>query len=58
MEEELKILKAEYLSNQWLDFPKILNLSLGDQTKIIKECLKGRRPPTEEDIRGKKTSTC
>ena len=34
MEEELKIFKVEYLSNHWSDFPKILNLSLGDQTKI------------------------
>ena len=34
MEEELKILKVKYLSNNWLDFPQILYLSLGDQTKI------------------------
>ena len=34
MEEDLKILKVEYLSNHWLDFPQILNLGLGDQTKI------------------------
>ena len=34
MKEDLKILKVEYLSNHWLDFPQILNLSLGDQTKI------------------------
>ena len=34
MEDDLKILKVEYLSNHWLDFPQILNLSLVDQTKI------------------------
>ena len=35
MEDDLKILKVEYLSNQPSDPPQILNLSLGDQTKII-----------------------
>ncbi len=34
MEEDLKILKVEYLSNYWSDFPQISNLSLGGQTKI------------------------
>ena len=34
MEEDLKILKAEYLGNNWLDFSQILNLSLWDPTKI------------------------
>ena len=34
MKDDLKILKVEYLSNHRLDFPHILNLSLGDQTKI------------------------
>ena len=34
MEEDLKILKVEYLSNPWSDVPQILKLSLGDQTKI------------------------
>ena len=34
MEEDLKILKVEYLCNRWYDFPYILNLSLGDKTKI------------------------
>ena len=33
MEEDLKTLKVEYLSNQWLDIPQILNLSLRDQSK-------------------------
>ena len=34
MEEDLKMLKVEYLNNHWLEFSQILNLSLGDQTKI------------------------
>ena len=34
IEDDLKILKVEYLSNHWSDWPQILNLSLGDQTKI------------------------
>ena len=50
MEEDLKILKVEYLSNQWLDFPQILNLSLGYHTKI-KNGLKQRLPPMKEDLK-------
>ena len=34
MKDDLKILKVEYLSNYWSDFPKILNLSLMEQTHI------------------------
>ena len=34
MEDDLKILKVEYLSNHWSDLPQILNLSFGDQTKM------------------------
>ena len=34
MEDNLKILKVEYLSNHWSDFPQIFKLSLGEQTKI------------------------
>ena len=34
MEDDFKILKVEYLSNYRSDFPQILNLSKGDQTKI------------------------
>ena len=86
MEEDLKIFKVEYLSNHWSDFPQILNISSGDQTKIKNPqmednlkilkveylsywldlspilnlsigiwfkitCLKGRRPPMEEDLK-------
>jgi hypothetical protein len=36
MEDDLKILKVEYLSNHSLDPPQILNLSSGIQTKIKK----------------------
>ena len=35
-EDDLKGLKLEYLSNQLLDHTKILNLELGDQTKVFK----------------------
>ena len=34
MEDDLKILKVEYLSNHWLDLLQNLNWSLEDQTKI------------------------
>ena len=34
MEDDLKILKVEYLSNHSSDPPQILNLRSGDQTKI------------------------
>ena len=34
MEDDLKILKVKYLSNHCSYFPQILNLILGDQTKI------------------------
>ncbi len=36
MEEDLKIIKVEYLSNYWSDPPQILNLSLEDLTKFKK----------------------
>ena len=32
MEEDLKILKVEYLSNHLLDHTQVLNLYLNDQT--------------------------
>jgi hypothetical protein len=34
MEDNLKILKAEYLSNPWSDLTQIWNLSLCDQLKF------------------------
>jgi hypothetical protein len=50
VEDDLKILKVEYLSNHWLDLPQILNCSLGDQTKID-NCFKWRQPPMEDDLK-------
>ena len=50
MEDDLKILKVEYLSNGLLDPTEILNLSLGDQTKI-RNCLKWRQPLMEDDLK-------
>ena len=47
MEEDLKILKDEYLRNHWPDLPQIWNLSSGDQTKIKIKAWK------EEDHRGR-----
>ena len=49
MEDDLKILKVEYLSNHWLDLPQILNWSLGDQTKI-------QNTLNEDDLQWKTTS--
>ena len=36
MEDDRKILKAEYLSNRLLDPTQIVNLSLGEQTIFYK----------------------
>ena len=36
MEDNLQIVKVEYLSNHWLDLSQILNWSSEDQTKIQK----------------------
>ena len=49
MEEDLKILEFEYLSNHRSDFPQILNLSLGDQTKI-------KSTQNKDDLQWKTTS--
>jgi hypothetical protein len=38
MEDDLKILKVEYLTNGLLDHTKILNLSLHEQTVFCKSC--------------------
>ena len=50
MEDDLKKLNVEYLSNHWPDLPQILNIVLGNQTKI-KDCLKWRQPPMEDDLK-------
>ena len=39
MEDDLKKLNVEYLSNHWPILPQILNIVLGNQTKI-ENCLK------------------
>jgi hypothetical protein len=48
MEDDLIMLKFEYLSNHSSDPPQILNLRSGDQTKIkmleMKMASNGRRP--------------
>ena len=49
MEDILKILNVEYLSNQWSDLLQTLNLCSGDQTKI-KDALK-KTPQMEEDLK-------
>ena len=55
MENDLKILKVEYLSNYRSDFPQISNLGPGDQIKIEKFEMRttssGRRPPMENDLK-------
>ena len=48
MEDDLKMLKVEYLRNHWSDLPQILNLSLGNHINIrqieMKTSSDGRRP--------------
>ena len=50
MEDDLKILKVEYLSNPLLDHTQILNLDVGDQSKVFKY-FKWRRPPMEDNLK-------
>ena len=50
MEDNLKILKEEYISNCVLDHTKILIFSLYDQIMFCKS-LKLRRPPIEDDLK-------
>ena len=45
LEDNLRILKVEYISDQILDLPQILNL-----TRTGK-CLKWRRPPIEDELK-------
>ena len=49
MEDDIKILKVEYLNKHWSDLPQILNFSTGDQTKI-------KNAWNEEDLQWKTTS--
>ena len=50
MEDDLKILNVEYLSNRWTDLTQIWNLILGDQTKVNK-FFKWRWLLTEDDLK-------
>ena len=50
MEDDLKILKEEYLSNDILDHTQILNLSLYDQT-IFYKSFKWTQPPMEDNLK-------
>ena len=49
MEEDLKIFKVEYLSNQLLDHIQMLSLSLDDKIKFSK----WRQPSIGEDLKWK-----
>ena len=49
-EDDLKILKVEYLSNRLLDHSQILNLSLDEQVIFLKSS-KWRHPPTEDEVK-------
>jgi hypothetical protein len=58
MEDNLKILKVEYLCNHLLDHTQILNLLLDDQTIFYKyfknqnwKCLHWRWPPMEDNLK-------
>ena len=50
MRDDIQIFDLEYLSNYFLDYTKILNLSLDDQTVFCKS-LKWRWPPMEDDLK-------
>ena len=50
MEDNLKILKVEYLNNYLLDHTQILNLSLYDQNIFCKS-FKWRHPLMEDDLK-------
>ena len=50
MEDDLKILNVEYLSNRSTDLTQIWNLSLGDRTKVWK-FFKWRRFLMEDDLK-------
>ena len=55
MEDDLKILKVEYLSYHLLDHTQILNLSLDDQT-IFYKSFKWRWPQMKVTLVAKMTS--
>ena len=50
IEDDLKISKVEYFSNNLLDHTHIFNFSLDDNTVFYK-FLKRRRPPMEDNLK-------
>jgi hypothetical protein len=50
MEDNLKILNVEYLSNHSSDLVQILNLSYGDQTKVYRS-FRLKTTPMEDDLK-------
>jgi hypothetical protein len=50
IEDDLKILNVEYLSNHWSDLIQILNLNYWDQTKVYRN-IKLKTNPTEDDLK-------
>ena len=53
-EDDINILKVEYISNHWLYHNQIQNLSLGDQILQmlqIKMTSIGRQPPMEDNLK-------
>jgi hypothetical protein len=50
MEDDIKILKVEYLMNQWLVHTQILILSLEHQTKFYRS-FKWRQTSIEDDLK-------
>ena len=55
LEDNLKILIVEYLSNHWSDHAQILNLSLCDQNQGL-QMHKVKIPTMEDDLHWKTTS--
>jgi hypothetical protein len=49
MEDHIKLLKVEYLSNHWLYVPQRLSWRIGDQTKHNK-LFHWRQPQKEDDL--------
>jgi hypothetical protein len=50
MEDNLKILNVEHISNHWSDLIQILNLRERDKTKVYRS-LKFKTTPTEDDLK-------
>jgi hypothetical protein len=48
MEDDLKILKVEYLPRPYLYLPQLLNIRTGSQ---IENCCESRQRPIEDDLK-------